>query len=104
MIRVIKKGDPKHEGEAVIFIGRPSALGNPFILNREEDRNDVIAKYETYARNRLGEEYELGAAIMMIAKRLRDGEKIALQCYCAPKACHGDVLVKLIWERLQDES
>jgi hypothetical protein len=33
-----------------------------------------------------------------IAKLVRDGSKVALKCYCAPKECHGDNYIKKINE------
>ena len=79
-----------------IYIGRPSKWGNPFTLSIGEraeysehvTRSEVIAKYEEWIRNQpelLSQLHEL------------DGK--TLGCWCKPKACHGDILVKLIHEQ-----
>ena len=68
------------------YVGRPTKWGNPFVIGRDGDRNDVVAKYEKYARAKFTKE-ELGELI---------GRNLV--CWCAPKACHADVLVKLVSE------
>ena len=70
-----------------VYIGRPSKWGNPFPLRSEWDRVEVIKKYEEYIRN----SSDLMAALPELKGKV-------LGCYCAPKACHGDVLIKLIEE------
>jgi len=72
-----------------VYIGRGSKWGNPFVLLNEDDRKLVIEKYEKYIRGRkdlMDSLYEL------------DGK--VLGCYCKPRACHGDVLIKLRKEQL----
>lgn len=77
-------------GEAFdVFIGRPSKWGNPFIVgvhgeSRDGTRKDCIRKY----RERLMSKPELLADL----HELRGNR---LGCYCAPAACHGDVLAEL---------
>jgi len=36
-----------------VSIGRPSPLGNPFILGRDGDCTEVIARYRTWLQKRL---------------------------------------------------
>ncbi len=66
-----------------IYIGRPSAWGNPFVLGRDGDRAEVVRKYE---------EWLPGSDLMVRLPELRGK---VLGCWCAPQACHGDVLVRL---------
>lgn len=68
-----------------VYIGRPSKWGNPFREGRDGNRQEVIAKY----RNWLYKQPKLLEA----AKRELTGK--ILGCWCAPKACHGDVLAKV---------
>jgi hypothetical protein len=68
-----------------VYIGRPSPWGNPFKLAREEDRAEVLAQYEAW----LLEQPEL------VARAQRELRGKVLGCYCAPKACHGDVLARI---------
>ena len=70
-----------------VYIGRPSKFGNPFALNSRADseRAAVIEQFRAYLMARP----ELVAA----AKVELRGK--VLGCYCAPKACHGDVLLEV---------
>ena len=68
-----------------IYIGRPSKWGNPFSIGKDGTRKEVIEKYEKY----ILENEEL-------MNDLHELEGKILGCWCKPKACHGDVLVKLV--------
>ena len=68
-----------------IYIGRPSKWGNPFLIGRDGTRKQVIEKYRKY----ILENEEL-------MNDLNELKGKVLGCWCKPKACHGDVLVKLI--------
>ena len=72
-----------------IYVGRCSAWGNPFVIVEHGSRYVVIGKFAEYAENRLENEPEW-------LKPLK--ETTGLVCYCAPKACHGDVLALLLNE------
>jgi hypothetical protein len=70
-----------------IYIGRPSKWGNPFTIGKDGDRDEVIRKYEEWIKTQ--------------SNLLRDLHKLknkVLGCWCSPKACHGDILIKLIEE------
>ncbi|RWM69206.1 MULTISPECIES: DUF4326 domain-containing protein [Mesorhizobium] len=66
-----------------VYIGRPSKWGNPFIIGRDGSREEVIEKYRAW----FASQPELLDALDEL--RGRD-----LVCWCAPLACHGDVLVE----------
>ena len=70
-----------------VYIGRPSIWGNPYNIGPDGTREEVIAKYEEYVR----EKPELMAKIHTLSNA-------TLGCWCKPKECHGDILVKLILE------
>lgn len=73
------------------YIGRPSILGNPFEIGKDGTREEVIAKFERWAR--------YSSEVMEVIERLP--ADAVLGCWCAPKACHGDVIVKL-WREIHD--
>lgn len=75
-----------------IFIGRPSKWGNPFIIGIDGTRAEVIERYEEYVRSR-----------PELMKALPELEGKILGCYCHPKFCHGDVLIKLLDELKQSK-
>lgn len=67
-----------------VYIGRPSKWGNPFIIGKDGSREDVIKKYREWILN----QYDL-------LKDLQELKGKILGCFCAPQACHGDVLIEL---------
>lgn len=67
-----------------VYIGRPSIWGNPFIIGKDGTREEVIEKYRNWILNN---EY--------LMSRLHELKGKTLGCWCAPKACHGDVLLEL---------
>jgi len=75
----------RHHGPYDIYIGRPSKWSNPFIIGRDGTREEVIEKYR---------EWILTQSELLSQLPELEGKRIA--CSCAPKACHGDVLVELL--------
>lgn len=70
-----------------VYIGRPSKWSNPFVIGGDGTREDVIQKYEEWVR----QQPHLIAALPELKGKV-------LGCWCAPKRCHGEVLLKLLGE------
>lgn len=70
--------------EGAVYIGRPSFWGNPFTIGVDGNRAEVIEKYRA----------QLLASPLLMA-RLPDLRGKDLVCWCAPAACHGDILLEL---------
>ena len=68
-----------------VYIGRPSKWGNPFKLDDEDQRDDVIELYRNYILK--------NEELMSQIEELRGKN---LVCYCTPKRCHGDVLMDIL--------
>lgn len=68
-----------------VYIGRPGPWGNPFAIGRDGDRAQVIDKYRRW----LTDQPEL------VAKARSELRGKTLGCWCAPMACHGDVLTEV---------
>lgn len=85
-MKVLNKRDVN--GSIDMYIGRGSPWGNPYVIGKDGNRTEVIARYRKYA-------------VMMLSEnphwlnRLRGKD---LVCFCAPLACHGDVLLEMIGE------
>lgn len=82
-------------GRAVPEYGLPaSRWGNPFVMTDDSDteRRRVIAAYRTW----IVTQPELMDAIEELRGR-------RLGCWCAPKPCHGDVLVELLADTSSDD-
>lgn len=89
VVRNIKKdGIP----DGAVYIGRAnptygvseSIWHNPFPLKTEKDREKVVAQFTEYLTSRPD-----------LMSRLGELRGKDLVCWCAPKMCHGDVLLEL---------
>lgn len=67
-----------------IYCGRPSIWGNPFEIGKDGTRKEVIAKFKKYL-----------LANEELVDKLPELRGKILGCWCAPKACHCDVLADL---------
>lgn len=85
-------------GEGV-YIGRPSLLGNPFVMKNEADREKVIAQYRIWLWQKVKERDKIFAELVRVKKLAEQGD-VYLVCWCRsksnPKACHGDVIASCI--------
>lgn len=77
-----------------VYVGRQtrrfgySPYGNPFQIGPDGTRQQVIAKYEQWLRDR-------PALIAKAKKELKDKD---LACWCAPLPCHANVLLRVVSE------
>lgn len=80
------------------YIGRGSIFGNPFKIGKNGTRKEVIEKYERLIRHKLyfPNSFRLTAIGMEIYELPKNA---ILGCFCHPKACHGDIIIK-IWKEL----
>lgn len=82
--------------DETVYIGRKnvtwnlplSKWHNPFVCSDESLRAMVIIAYEDYIRK-----------TPELWNSLEELEGKTLACWCKPKACHGDVLIKLLNEK-----
>ena len=78
----------------VVYVGRAlrrggwdlagSPLANPFRLGRDGTRAEVVARYREYLLSR--------PDLLALLPGLR-GKRLG--CWCAPEACHADVIAEL---------
>lgn len=93
------------------YIGRPSPLGNPFshlkgtkAQHLVKDRDEAVAKFEEYLRDRINKDLNITQEMKRLYKLWQTEGELTLVCWCAPKACHGDVIKKLLEEKkVRDE-
>lgn len=85
-----------------------SVLGNPYTdkplertlaVFKVKNREDAIEKYSTYFDTQYGHNKEFTAVVDEIYEKYKRGEIVYLECYCKPKPCHGDVIVRKLEER-----
>ena len=105
-VKVINVSGMVSNVEGVVYIGRAcnkwiaSPLGNPY----RGERAQAIAQYRKLLWGAIkagkGAMYD---AFIELVKRYEQGEELVLGCWCAPLACHGDVLKGGIeWYAMRD--
>src|SRR5262245_31318768 len=92
---MITVGNKKY-GARGIYVGRPSALGNPFPLHREEERAAVIRDYENWLAEQLLDPKSPASRELHRLAALARKQDLCLVCFCAPKPCHADITKRTI--------
>ena len=75
-----------------VRVDRKSRWGNPFVMGKDGTREEVVALYVRWLRDLLAREDDHGIADTLKALSELHGKR--LFCWCAPQACHGDVLAR----------
>lgn len=91
---------------ATVNIARPSILGNPFRMKNESERMEVISRYKKWLWQQMkaGNKQVMNALHEINSMEDEHGT-VYLLCWCKPKPCHGDVIVRACaWLRSQDAS
>lgn len=94
----------KHKEPDHIYCGRGSALGNPFKMNNENQRNTVCEDYEKYFHEQVEviKNEAMLKELRIIFKQALKGD-VNLGCYCSPKRCHCDTIKRFIENKLENE-
>lgn len=71
------------------YVGRPSIVGNPFPLENPRDDNERARVIEQYRGWFLRQVTQPAFRAAVEALRGQD-----LGCWCAPRPCHGDVILE----------
>lgn len=106
-LRVVNKYHGEWPTRRYVYIGRPSPLGNPHVMGGERTREEAIYlfKEDLQAKMAAGDEAVLNELERIGAMVMDDsGEPVCLVCFCAPKACHGDVIKKVIEEAIKEQT
>lgn len=85
MVKVINGTKREFWRGETVYIGRPSKWGNPFKIGRDGSREEVIEKFRKYIADH--------PTLAQEAREELCGKNLV--CYCAPLACHGDVLLEI---------
>jgi hypothetical protein len=70
--------------DGAVYVGRPSRWGNPYMVGNDGSRDEVIQRYY---------EYLLGRRDLMASLSELRGKDLV--CWCAPEACHAEILLEL---------
>lgn len=71
-----------------VYIGRPSKWGNPFGFGSASElktREEAISAYEDWIKTQ-----------PQLLDSLGELKDKVLGCWCSPRPCHGDVLIRLV--------
>lgn len=83
--------------KASVSVARPTALGNPFVMHTEADRDAVCDAYSVWFNEMV---YRKDPAVMDQLRQLyRLGKTqgyLKLGCHCAPKRCHADTIARFL--------
>jgi hypothetical protein len=74
---------------SAVYVGRPSPFGNPFVIGEDGTRDEVIELYRKWFYQRIMNDPQFKADV----DGLRGHD---LVCWCAPKACHADVILEYL--------
>lgn len=86
-----------------VYIGRPSPLGNPFTVENH-GRDRCIEMYDKYICTAIEKsDTKVCNELSRIAHQVLDGKHVRLVCWCAPSNCHGNVIKRIIEEKLKLE-
>ncbi|MFI6956456.1 DUF4326 domain-containing protein [Nocardia sp. NPDC050408] len=69
-----------------VAVDRTSSWGNPYILGRDGNRDDVLTAHARHLADRPD---------LLARLRSRELAHKVLGCWCAPKPCHGHTLAAL---------
>ena len=92
---MITVGNKKHRASG-IYVGRPSPLGNPFAMQGEAERAAVIGDYEDWLAEQLLDPKSPASREIHRLAELARKQDLCLVCWCAPKACHADIIKRTI--------
>ena len=80
-----------------IRIDRRTGWGNPFLIGKDGNREEVLQKYESWLRG-TGFKGFRPVQRRYILTHLEELRGKVLGCWCAPNRCHGDILHELLDE------
>jgi len=75
----------KRTTDTQIYVGRRTKWGNPYKIGEAGSREEVVALFEKYLAEILKYDPDF-------CEPLRGKD---LVCWCAPLACHADILIKV---------
>ena len=104
IIKVVNKKTLTSEvGYTDIYIGRPSALGNPYPMSGEHTRKVVCELYHQYLWKQMQIAWREPSAqnsvwneLKRITLLVKSGVNVRLICFCEPLDCHGNSICKAV--------
>jgi hypothetical protein len=91
-IKVVKVSDA-----LATNVGRPTPLGNPFIMRKESERDSVCDYYDRWFNDKISDQDPI--VLNELRKLWLLGKQqgyLYLGCYCAPRRCHADTIARFL--------
>jgi len=88
---------------AAVYCGRPSPLGNPFVMGNERMRDAVCDQHQEWFESRRSGRVPDPAfrrAWTELKQTAATHKHVLLQCHCAPKRCHCDTIKSALEEEM----
>jgi len=110
MINLINAKSYDRTLHPVISIDRETGLGNPFFMAREDLRDNVCNQYDSYFHNNLIMNFRRGIEaprrgfyhdLLSLAKKIRAHPNVFIKCWCVPRRCHGETIVRFFETELK---
>lgn len=107
MIRIVNLRNYKlRTGEVLVKVDRSTAVGNPFPMRNEGERDEVCDDYDNYfniiINTYLDSDKKIDPKDLPFLKYMgyivntAKKQDIALGCWCAPRRCHAETIKKFI--------
>ena len=101
MINVVNvktyKGSGEYVGRSNSYYGLTgSVLANPENLKSEADRNANIARYAIWLKDKMKSDTPQKREVLRLKTLWKTSGELTLICWCAPRACHAEVIKRFI--------
>lgn len=74
--------------DGAVYVGRPTKYGNPFTIAKH-GRDNAVGLYEEWIKTKIAMDPEFHKQL------IHDLRGKDLVCFCAPSACHAEVLMRI---------
>lgn len=105
----VRIANTHRDGEVGEYVGRGSPLGNPFgppssqAIYPVRSKEEAIESYERWLHEQIlsNNKRVVGELARLAAILLRD-RKLTLRCFCAPAACHAEVIKWVLLDLVEE--
>lgn len=78
-------------------VDRESVLGNPFVMGDESNRDHVCDQYQVHLLEKIrANDKAIVGRLTDIYDLVMAGHDVQLNCWCAPKRCHADLIKRTV--------
>ena len=111
-IKLFNVNEEEYFGDNVYLVHRPYILSNPYTHIKDKQtkamfvvssREEAVERYSHYFDVMYGSNKKFTDAFNEIYNKYINGEDIFLGCYCYPKICHSEVIVRKMQAKLLKE-